>query len=74
MKSEKTITVTLEMEEVMNEACELVDLLKKANSLSNELAEKLKSSTDKHCVLYVQKKIFCSEDIQYQKIFSLKKL
>nr|DAP71408.1 MAG TPA: hypothetical protein [Caudoviricetes sp.] len=31
-------------------------------------------STDKHCVLYVQKKIFCSEDIQYQKIFSLKKL
>ena len=43
MKSEKTITVTLEMEEVMNEACELVDLLKKANSLSNELAEKLKS-------------------------------
>ena len=31
------------LEEVMNEACELVDLLKKANSLSNELAEKLKS-------------------------------
>lgn len=29
MKLEKTITVTLEMEEVMNEACELVDLLKK---------------------------------------------
>ncbi len=26
-------------------------------------------STDKHCALYVQKKIFCSEDIQYQKIF-----
>jgi len=30
MESEKTITVTLEMKEVMNEACELVDLVKKS--------------------------------------------